>query len=246
MPLAPSMDTVGPIASTVRECLRIHEILGGAMQPVRPVAGLRVGRPAGLWGDKIDTEVLRLVEAAAASLREDGAEVVDVELPLARRHARSAGYVTMIKESAELWWPSYRDNPAGLTGRAIGMLRAGTEVSTSDYAAARAQAAAIREELDGVFGDVSALLLPTVPVTAAPIDADTVELGGREEPIETAYYRLTALASVTGHPALTVPAGLSADGLPVGAQLIGPRRAETQLCLLGETIEKPLSRHPAG
>nr|WP_267283923.1 amidase family protein [Amycolatopsis thermoflava] len=76
-----------------------------------------------------------------------------------------------------------------------------------------------------------------MPVTAAPADTDEVELGGRAESLENAYYRLTALASVSGHPALTVPAGLTGAGLPAGAQLVGPRRREALLCLLGGVIE---------
>jgi Asp-tRNA(Asn)/Glu-tRNA(Gln) amidotransferase A subunit family amidase len=238
-PMAPSMDTVGPIAATARECLRLFEILSGTRAgSIGPVAGLRVGLPAQLWVGKVDPEVARLVDAAAEALRAAGVKLVDVELPLARRLARGAGYTIMLAESARHWWSAYRDDPAGLTGRAAEMLRAGSLVGEAEYAEALARAAAVRGELDEVFDAVNALLLPTVPVTAAPTDADSVTVGGREEPIETAYYRLTALASVTGHPALTVPAGHSADGLPVGAQLVGPRGAEALLCALGETIEQ--------
>src|SRR5437879_3170642 len=86
-PLAPSMDTVGPIALTVRECLRIHGLLGGAVEPAPgTLAGLRVGWPVSLWGDKIDPEVLRLVEESAETLRGADVHIVEIELPLARRH----------------------------------------------------------------------------------------------------------------------------------------------------------------
>lgn len=236
-PLAPSMDTVGPIALTARECLRIHGILGGAVEPAPPVAGLRIGLPQDLWGDRIDPGVARLVQAATDTLRAAGATIVRVELPVARRRARGAGYTIMLAESARQWWAAYQEQPGGLAGRAAGMLRAGSEVSEAGYREALEQAAAVRAEVDEVFGDVSALLLPTVPVTAVLSESDTADIGGHETPIEEAYYRLTALASVTGHPALTVPAGLS-DGLPVGAQLVGPRRQEALLCRLGETIER--------
>ncbi|NIH81735.1 amidase [Amycolatopsis viridis] len=237
-PLTPSMDTVGPIAATAADCLAVHRILAGTAEPAPDtVAGLRLGWPEHLWGTKIDPEVLRIIESAAGTLRAAGAEIVPVELPLGHRYARTAGFTTMLFESARQWWRAYTEDPSGLRGRAIGQLKAGTEVTQEDYDAARARAREIAAEVDAAFTEVDALLMPTLPVTAAPADTETVEVGGREEPLENAYYRLTALASVSGHPALTVPAGLTEAGLPVGAQLVGPRRREALLCLLGGVIE---------
>ena len=236
-PLVPSMDTVGPIAPTAAACLEVLRLLGGAAEPEpATVEGLTVGWPAHLWGTRIDADVLRVVEHARDALHGAGVRIVPVELPLGHRHARSAGYTSMLFESARLWWQAYQDDPSGLRGRAIGQLEAGSGVAEEDYETARAQARAIGDELDGVFAGVHALLMPTVPVPAALAEADAVEVGGRAEAIENAYYRLTALAAVSGHPALTVPAGF-ARGLPVGAQLVGRRGEEALLCLLGGAIE---------
>ncbi|PXY24654.1 hypothetical protein BAY60_19270 [Prauserella muralis] len=237
-PLAPSMDTVGPIARTAADCLRAHELLGGAVRPApEEVAGLTVGLPSALWSGRADPEVARLLDAACAALRAAGTRIVEVDLPLACRHARRAGYTIMLAESARQWWARYQAGEGGLGPAVAQRLRAGSQVSAEDYAEAHATAGAIRDELDAAFGEISALLTPTVAVTAAPLEAGTVRLGDREDDREAAYYRLTATASVTGHPALTVPAGLSAEGLPVGAQLIGPRHEEALLCLLGTVIE---------
>lgn len=233
--LAPSMDTLGTIAPTAADCLRVHEILTGKQSTAeQEPAGLRVG----LWLDRAQPEVRRLVEAAARALRDAGVEVVTVELPLAARYARRTGYTIMLAESARLWWAEYQRHPDGLGESTAALLRTGQEISTEEYELALARAAEVRAEVTGVLDTVSALLLPTVPVTAAALDANTVPLDGRDEPIEAAYYRLTALASVTGLPALTVPAGLAADGLPVGAQLVGAAYQEALLCRLGSVIEQ--------
>ena len=67
---------------------------------------------------------------------------------------------------------------------------------------------------------------------------ESVEIAGRQVAVETAYAYLAALASVTGLPALSVPSGLDRQGLPAGAQLIGPGGTESVLCLLGTVIER--------
>ncbi|WP_222854235.1 amidase family protein [Fodinicola acaciae] len=235
--LSPSMDTVGPIALTAAECLRLYEIMGGAVEPVSDVDGLRVGWPVDLWDGKAEPEVHRLVEDAADVLRAAGVEILEVSLPVARRFARGAAYATMLVESARLWWEASQQVPDGLGSHTTSLLRTGSQLSTSDFANARRQAADVRSEVDGVLGTVAALLLPTVPAVAAPSAAATIRLGDRDEAVESAYFRLTAMASTTGHPALSVPAGLTIDGLPVGAQLVGGRRQEARLCQLGTIIE---------
>lgn len=60
----------------------------------------------------------------------------------------------MLFESAQQWWPEYLSNPGGLAGRAIGQLRAGSEVSTSDYEKALKLAGEIRAEVDATFETV--------------------------------------------------------------------------------------------
>ncbi|TCP57038.1 acyl-CoA synthetase (AMP-forming)/AMP-acid ligase II [Tamaricihabitans halophyticus] len=238
-PLAPSMDTVGPIARTAADCLRVHGELGGQVRPVpESVAGLRVGWPAMLWADRVEPEVARVVTAAADRLVAAGAELVELRLPAARQHARGAAYTILLAESAKLWWDTYRAEPAGLDSATVERLRAGSEISDVDYQRARGVAAEVTSELDAAFGQVSALLLPTVPVTAARAETTEVRLADRPESVDAAYVRLTGLASVTGFPALSVPVGLAANGLPVGAQLIGPRHAESLLCLLAGSIEQ--------
>jgi Asp-tRNA(Asn)/Glu-tRNA(Gln) amidotransferase A subunit family amidase len=240
-PLAPTMDTVGPLAPTAAECLLVHQILGGTVRPVpASTVGLRVGWPVGLWRERVSPDVASATEGAAAALRDGAVHVVTVDLPLASAHARAAAYVIILAESAALWHDALSRQPDGLSARTAALLRAGAAVAAADYLAALRVARAIRRELDAVFRQrrLAALLLPTVPSAAAPLGAESVDISGRPVPVETAYAYLAALASVTGCPALSVPSGLDGQGLPVGAQLVGPAGAESMLCLLGGVIER--------
>jgi aspartyl-tRNA(Asn)/glutamyl-tRNA(Gln) amidotransferase subunit A len=240
-PLAPTMDTVGPLALTAADCLLVHRVLGGIVRPApAAAAGLRVGWPANLWQGRVSPDVAAATEAAAVALRAEAVDIVPVDLPLGAAYARAAAYVIILAESAAQWHGVLGEQPGGLSPRTAALLNAGADVPATGYLRALRVARAVRDEAAAAFERhrLSALLLPTVPATAVPLGAASVEIAGRPVPVETAYAGLAALASVTGFPALSVPSGLDPLGLPVGAQLIGPAGQEAALCLLGEVIER--------
>jgi aspartyl-tRNA(Asn)/glutamyl-tRNA(Gln) amidotransferase subunit A len=84
---------------------------------------------------------------------------------------------------------------------------------------------------------LDALVQPAVPVVAARAGAATTELHGREQSLDALHPRFTALASLTGSPALSVPCGLDAAGLAVGLELVGPALSEATLFRLGALVE---------
>jgi len=89
-----------------------------------------------------------------------------------------------------------------------------------------------------MFTHIDALIVPTVPAPAARRDQDAFTWpDGTVEPVVEAYVRLNAGANLSGLPALTVPAGLHASGLPFGVQFIGPSRSEVVLLQLGQVVE---------
>jgi acyl-CoA synthetase (AMP-forming)/AMP-acid ligase II len=208
--LAPSLDTLGPIARTAQECLELHEMLGGTVRPVREVT--RIGIALGYCGD----EVRRVLDEVVEGLPFDK---VDVTLP----DVRAATYSIMLAEAAELWW----DHRDGLSQETVALLEQGRSQDGD-----RSAVEAARDAVDSVLESVDVILLPTVPVPAARVGTPN---------LASTYFRFTALASATGHPALSVAAGLS-SGLPVGAQLIGGRYDESVLCMVGSMIESA----PAG
>jgi aspartyl-tRNA(Asn)/glutamyl-tRNA(Gln) amidotransferase subunit A len=73
------------------------------------------------------------------------------------------------------------------------------------------------------------LALPTLPIPAPPIGANTVPVGDGEEPVRNMMLRLTQLFNLTGHPALSLPCGTTRGGLPCGLQLVGHRHATEHL-----------------
>ncbi|RVX38789.1 aspartyl-tRNA(Asn)/glutamyl-tRNA(Gln) amidotransferase subunit A [Nonomuraea polychroma] len=246
-PLAPTQDTVGPIARSAADCAAVFAVLTGALAHRPPetvtaspapgppaLPGRRVAMPDGLWRGRVGEGIADRMAAARGALLDAGAEVVEVDLPGVIAAAPAVTLVVMLAESAELW----ADAPGAASAELRATLQAGAEVRATDYVRARRVAAHLRDLVTASLRSAGAdlLLLPTVPVTAAPAGADTVEVSGRLEATGAAFARLTALASVTGLPALSVPAGTDATGLPVGAQLVGPPRTEMLLCAAGAVI----------
>ena len=83
---------------------------------------------------------------------------------------------------------------------------------------------------------LDALALPTVPVTATPAVLDRISFHGRERSVESLQGLFTAPASLTGQPALSVPCGQDADGMPIGLQLLGRSGAEAALLALAGSV----------
>ena len=86
-------------------------------------------------------------------------------------------------------------------------------------------------------------LLPTLGVPAVRLGAATVKIGSVEEPVRNIMLRLTQLFNITGHPAITLPCGKTADGLPIGLQVVGRRNQTSALIAVAQEIESLLTRH---
>jgi aspartyl-tRNA(Asn)/glutamyl-tRNA(Gln) amidotransferase subunit A len=88
----------------------------------------------------------------------------------------------------------------------------------------------LRMDVDAVLTHCDVLALPTLPIPAAPVGATSVDVAGRQESVRSMMLRLTQLFNLTGHPAISLPMGRTAAGLPCGLQLVG-RRHQTEALL---------------
>ena len=103
-------------------------------------------------------------------------------------------------------------------------LEMGRYVLGEDYVRALAGRERLRREVDTALSQHDALVLPALPIPAPTIGASTVEIGGVAEPVRNLMLRLTQPFNVTGHPAMAMPCGTTAEGLPCSVQLVGQRK----------------------
>jgi aspartyl-tRNA(Asn)/glutamyl-tRNA(Gln) amidotransferase subunit A len=239
---------VGPFARTVGDAALLHHAMsaltgadppsGGADLP-RSAKDLRLGIPRGYLTDLLDDDVRARFDEAAAALRSAGATLADVSVPHASM--TPAVYIHIhSSEGATFHARTLDSEPERYTPVVRRRLELGRYVLAQDYARAMEGRELLRREVDAALAGCDALVLPTLPIPAPPIGAETMPIGGREEPVRALMLRLTQLFNVTGHPAISIPCGVTADGLPVGLQLVGHRSQTNDLLSTALVIERLL------
>ncbi|MGF6889582.1 aspartyl-tRNA(Asn)/glutamyl-tRNA(Gln) amidotransferase subunit A [Nocardia sp. GAS34] len=239
LPLAPTLDTVGVVARTAADTRVMWEVLAnaptGGSTPIS-LSGIRVGVVDELLGAPLDSEVLANFEAALDTLRSAGATVHRLRLPEILALAEQSTTI-MLAEAAyshRRWYPHQSADYAPGT-RAN--LDTGTRTSAVDYLRALAARTRLTDIVDTTFETVDVLACPTIGFTAPEREPDFAD-GGFD------YIQRTFPFAVTGHPALSVPAGLTSGNLPVGLQLIAPRNREQALVDYAACYERECGGFP--
>lgn len=239
-----SMDHVGPMARTAADCALLLNAMAGhdprdPKSSRRPVPDFTAGLGSGIEGrvlgvpsnhyfDGLDPDVERAVKAALQQLEALGARLESVDLPRAADLA-AAGTILMTSEAFSQHAERLRTQSAGYTDRARRRIASGAFYTTAEYH----QALQIRtlwiEELDAVIEGVDALVTPTLPAPAFRLDEHL-------NPPDTSWG--TRQFSMSGHPAISVPCGFTADGLPVGLQFACSAFEENRLFQIAHAYEQ--------
>jgi len=253
LPLAWSMDHVGPLTRTVRDAALVLGTLAG-FDPRDPcavdrpvpdfgadieagVAGLRVGLARGYFFERCDPEVAAAVEAAAGVLAGLGADVEEVELP-GMAEAFSVGTLTIAVEGAAYHATSLREHPEVFSAEVRAAFELGGCYQAVDYVNAQRLRRELMARTADAMAGLDAVVMPTAPVAATPIAA---------EPPGHAFLRVrnTIVFNLLGLPAISVPCGFTGAGLPIGLQVVGKAFDEPGILRIAHAYEQatPWHRH---
>ena len=251
MPLAPSLDCPGPIASTVGDLRLLYHLMAAAESESSGDAGPPVGRrwrigvPGGFFADRVHAEVLELVRKVAITFEENGAHVEALD-------ARG------VEDSRRVWsricYPEFGAAHPGLEerrGDVAPSVWAWIDEGRRLAASVRAEAARRREEIRWWYRShletFDALLIPSTPYPAPSPDQEVIDLG-RGEAVEAAAVGpgwITCSVNLAGLPALNLPAGRSREGLPIGVSLVGDDDHESTLLDLASEWERATNYRPS-
>jgi len=265
VPISNTRDTAGPLARSVEDLALFDAVITGTDEglPAQTLAGARIGVPRGYFYDNLHPETARIAEAVLSSLADAGAVLVEEDIPNVGNLDEAAGFPialfeTVVELNRYLAEGNCGLNFAGLAAAAgspdvAGLLQSlATEEGAIPEAVYREALTVTRPALQEVYAsyfadhNLEAVIFPTTPLPAAPIgDDETVELNGERLPTFPTFIHNTDPASVAGIPGISLPAGLTADGLPVGMELDGPVGSDRALLALCAAVEPVLPETPA-
>jgi aspartyl-tRNA(Asn)/glutamyl-tRNA(Gln) amidotransferase subunit A len=246
LPLAPSLDSVGPLARSVACCALLDAVISGdeapAPLPHRGVAGLRLGLPRGTFlTDDIDTEVGNAFQRALSRLVSAGAliEMFDIpelaEIPTANA---AGGFA-----ASEAWaWHKglIAAKGAGYDPRILARIKRGERMSAADYIALLADRARICAAVAKRTAAFDAVVTPTCPIIP-PAVAEVAEEGAYNR-INMLLLRNTAVGNFLDRCSISLPIQRQGEA-PVGLMLTGETMADAHLLGVATAVEAALATH---
>lgn len=259
IPLSTTLDFVGPMARNVADAALLFEAIrtreknerrtGASRVPSPRGRKPRIGIPKPFFLDVIGPDIQHAFDAALVTLKRLGAKLKEVTLPYLQESEKAGNEIawaeaTLYHQQAG-WYPT-RSAEYGEDVRS--RLEMGEKVTAVDYL----KALELREKFIAGFhlalleNEVDVLVTPTTPIAAPRIGEERVSIGGKEYSTRALLLRLNRPANLGGIPAISIPCGLTMQGLPAGLQFIAGVTDEPLLLELAARFEhaSPLNARP--
>lgn len=227
---------IGPMAANLDDILLAYAVMAGpseedrfslAQPPVHvplkeskkadDLRGIRVGIFNNHFQDS-DVDVQKACAAAIHKFAELGAEIVNITIPFLHVIAK-AQTVIILSEIRNFMDRHLKEHMYDLSPELRVTLAIARELSARDLLSAQQTRSYATEVVRRLFEGVDVIISPTVPMTAPSIPEDLDAYGESDLTTSTRLMRYAPLANVVGHPAMSIPIGYDAKGLPIGLQL---------------------------
>lgn len=262
VPMCLSMDHAGPLTRSVADAAIVTDITSGtdpkdpaygaidapptrfydSIKNIKDLKGKCIGIPTNFFLEKTETEVERLFFKAAEKLQILGAKLVYVEIPLLEYLDETGDCIVFsgTTYSHKDTYPSRKDEYSEFVAS---RLAAGENCSAIQYIEAEERRRQMKIAWEGLLSEqgLDAVIVPTCPNVAYDIGLKSpwlIQVKGRDEPGRAMCSRHTRLASLLGCPALSIPAGLTSEGLPAGLMIMGKKYEDSKVLSIGLAYER--------
>ena len=254
MALSFSLDHLGPMTRTVRDTALMLQVMAGhdsedpttvdvpvpdyvsaVDQAPSRLEGMRIGIPRRPFYDDLAEGWERVIENALGVLSELGAEMEEFTLPHAE-DLNHIGSLIIFAEGAAFHADAFRRVPETFGPGLRALVESGQNFSAVHFIQAQRVRRKLCEETLAAIAPYDALVLPTTPLPACPVEEDNPNLTGPR-------LRNTLLFIVLGLPAISLPCGFDGDAMPVGLQIVGKGFAEDRLLALARVYERETGWH---
>ncbi len=250
--LAESLDHVGPMTRSSADAAIMLQALAGydprdptsLSDPVPDyldgmdggISGVRIGVDEHHVTDGVDPDLAKAVLDGVEVLRSLGAEIVDIQMPNVDKYL-AAWPVLCSAEAVAAHRESYPERRDDYGPWFRGWLDLGAQKSGADYAEANNMRAECSGLVREAFGDIDVMACPSTIGPAYPVTPEML-YGEMDRRRGTSFQRYTVPYDFNGYPTLSVPCGLSGDGMPLSLQFVGKRLSERLLVRVGHAYEQ--------
>ena len=249
---------IGPMTRTVRYAAIMLNVIAGpaddaehmtipdlppdfesalAAGPTKPLQEMRIALSPDFCGASVDPEVRGRIEDAAAEMGSLGAIVESAKFDLAIDDLWETFYTISAVRAAHAFGPLMDRSGELLTDYVKANVIAGRRTTADRYHMALCELERVRAEIAGLFDRFDLLVTPTTAVAAFPCRKNPGVVGQRHVNPRWGFYPFTFPLNMAGNPAASVPCGFTADGRPVGVQLVGRRNDELAVLRASAALE---------
>jgi len=256
LPLAASLDHIGPMTRSAADAAAILGVIAGAdpndptaIQDLVPdylamlgqgIRGVTIGVDRSYTGDGIDGEVAETVRSAENVLTKLGARTREIDFPATDALLR--GWIPFCAvETAIAHQASYLAHASEYGPDLAKLIEHGQRMTAVEFGTIMHERLEFSGRLAALFQEVDLLLMPTMPVPVPSLER--MAEYGQDDSLLLGLLRFTAPFDFAGNPTITLPSGIDAAGLPLSLQLVGPHASEALLCRAGHGFQQRTDWH---
>ena len=245
MPLAWSLDHVGPITRSVEDAALVFRALAGADIPqprTGTLNGLRLGVPRRYFFDGLHEDVELAIEEALSVLADQGALLEDVNWPDVHL-SNSATWTIIMAEAGAYHRQWFRTRSQDYSAETRENLQLAEFLPAADYVQAQRVRTVLQGQAEHLLSTIDALITPALAITAPRLGQTTGTVGGKVKEINPVFIRLADPFNLTGMPAISVPCGFGSEGLPIGLQIAAAPHAEAAVLRIAAAYQAATEWH---